>query len=56
MDPLKFRPRRLFRAQAIANFVGAFGDGTTPELLFRGYGWRLLAASICLSLLAIYTL
>ncbi len=56
MDPLKFRQRRLFRKEAIANFVGALGDGSTPELLFRGYGWRLLAASICLALLAIHAL
>ena len=56
MDPLKFRQRKLFRKEAIENFVGALGDGATPELLFRGCGWRLLAASICLTLLALYAL
>lgn len=34
MDPVRFRKRQLFRPQALANFVGALGDGNMPELLF----------------------
>ncbi|NVJ91828.1 MAG: hypothetical protein HWE34_09230 [Methylocystaceae bacterium] len=35
MDPLRFRKRQLFRPEALANFVGALGEGNTPQLLFR---------------------
>lgn len=57
MNPLRFRQRKLFRPAAIENFVGAFGDSGTPELLApRRTRLALFAVSVLVSVVLVWGL